>query len=120
MSLMTTFAPNAVTVQSRTRGARGTVRRVLSALHNSLSRSLDQFAAHWHNRRIMAEMARMSPAELRDMGLTEADIEYARGLPFGADSTAALARRAEERRNAVLEERQAVVARRLRRRSGRN
>jgi uncharacterized protein YjiS (DUF1127 family) len=50
------------------------------------------------HRREFGRLAQMDAAQLRDIGLTPADIHYASGLPFTLDPTLALARLVDERR----------------------
>jgi uncharacterized protein YjiS (DUF1127 family) len=49
------------------------------------------------NRREFGRLAQMDAAQLRDIGLTPADIDYARGLPLAQDPTLALARLIDQR-----------------------
>ncbi len=49
-------------------------------------------------RRLMRLFSDLADHELRDIGLTRHDVEVARLLPFDADPSAALQRRAEARR----------------------
>ncbi|HWA42670.1 MAG TPA: DUF1127 domain-containing protein [Hypericibacter adhaerens] len=48
-------------------------------------------------RRDLRLLTQMDAHQLHDIGLTEADIGYARSLPFAQDPTACLARRVTER-----------------------
>lgn len=50
------------------------------------------------NRGAFADIAAMGDAQLRDIGLTSADVHFARGVSLGEDPTLALARLAGERR----------------------
>jgi uncharacterized protein YjiS (DUF1127 family) len=51
------------------------------------------------NRNDFRLVAQMNDTQLRDIGLTSADVYFARGLPLSEDPTLALARRADERRH---------------------
>ena len=50
------------------------------------------------NRRVVGNLEQLSDHELSDIGLTREDLRFGRSVPFNADPTAELARRA--RRNA--------------------
>lgn len=51
------------------------------------------------NRRELGRLAQMDAVQLRDIGLTPADIHYAQGLPFTQDPTLALAHLIDENRS---------------------
>ena len=59
----------------------------------ALARTLSWPARVAASRRMMGELARMSEAELRDIGLTRHDLADASALPLDADPSALLVRR---------------------------
>jgi uncharacterized protein YjiS (DUF1127 family) len=54
----------------------------------------------WQSRRAFYRLSDMTDMELRDIGLTRADLHVAIGAPFGADPTAHLRVMVEARRAA--------------------
>ncbi len=51
------------------------------------------------NQRAFVPITNMDEDQLRDIGLTAADVRQARGIPFGQDPTAELSRLAAEHRH---------------------
>lgn len=72
-------------------------RDVASALRRALTWPARVGAA----RRTMAQLARMSEYELRDIGLTHQDVADANALPLDADPSSLLARRRAARERAA-------------------
>lgn len=59
------------------------------------------FFRAWRNRREFYRLGDMSDTELRDIGLTRADLHVAVGLPFGIDPTARLGEIVKARTDSV-------------------
>ncbi|WP_147283850.1 DUF1127 domain-containing protein [Bosea caraganae] len=94
MSLVHTIAPVAATFQSGTESFLGRSRKAASHLIFRMTGLLRAIS----NRRALASIAAMDHAQLRDIGLTAADVYRARSMPLGDDPTEMLAREVEERR----------------------
>jgi uncharacterized protein YjiS (DUF1127 family) len=71
---------------------RGVASRMLVAI-------LDWPARAWRNRRDLDQIMRMSPQQLRDIGLTPADVVAARCFPFHVGANIVLAHLAEKSRS---------------------
>jgi len=68
----------------------------LNALH-AVSGKVKALARAMFNRRVIGNLEQLSDHELSDIGLTRDDLRFGRSVPFTADPTTELARRA--RRN---------------------
>ena len=68
---------------------------------SALRRALNWPARVGAARRTMAQLARMSEYELRDIGLTRQDVADASALPLDADPSSLLARRRAAREHAA-------------------
>jgi uncharacterized protein YjiS (DUF1127 family) len=70
----------------------------------SLARGRDvisNFLHAWRNRREFYRLGDMTDAELKDIGLTRADLYFANALPYGRDPTARLRAIVEARTDAA-------------------
>ena len=64
----------------------------------SVLRQMKALVRALFNRRVIGNLEQLSDHELSDIGLTREDLHFGRSVPFNADPTTELARRA--RRNA--------------------
>lgn len=94
MSFYETFAPRVTVFHAGTSGLSG----VLHALYDAVCSRLAALETMSAQRRAMAQLGRMSHAELQDIGLCRADLTYASNLPLGSNPTAALSQIVAERR----------------------
>jgi uncharacterized protein YjiS (DUF1127 family) len=65
----------------------------LNALH-AVSGQVRALARALLNRRVAGRLDQLSDHELSDIGLTRDDLQFGKSMPFNADPTAELARRA--------------------------